>query len=575
MSGTANDARHDMINRILRLDADDDDERNERGIHSHGNTRLPYGLCKEYGIDTTGFTPKDCWKALKGEDVSPKEAYQYLNEHGTIEGYKPKGSKTVKKDPIDSLNLNDQERESFKGRRKATREWFEAIRDNEKNGKEWLTGNPPNYPSESYEIYRKHENDDGVSDVYRAICDNYRAVAAVMEVERETRNIKSALAHGFTEVGNHKSYMKDYIGRTKEAMETCEDDEVKAWCEEMLDKIVMPQEEIDKQLEENKEKKRKAQEEAEQRRKEQEKKKQEARAELKKNPNWGKRGVRKVSECKTPAEAAKWAKDNLGIDMYNDAHGKSAGKDAYATKQFTAEQCNQINNALMSIYESYGVKPAKIGASNRFKTGKLAWWQVGRHEMDFLNTNRLPAIKTYRKTYDKMISKAEETIAEMELSLKTAKTDGNKEAITQIENDIAAKKQDKANLEKAREAYTDPSRRHNVFIEGREMESLVVHELGHMLRDAVDDVLKSKQTLEATKLKSGDVIFTSGKFVEKKLWDLVSKHGDKGKISVYAYEDGKPCEMFAECFTMYYMGEQLPDYIEEYMDAVTKIIMDD
>ena len=32
-----------------------------------GNTRLPYALCKQAGIDTTGFTPSECWAALQGE----------------------------------------------------------------------------------------------------------------------------------------------------------------------------------------------------------------------------------------------------------------------------------------------------------------------------------------------------------------------------------------------------------------------------------------------------------------------------------------------------------------------------
>lgn len=49
-----------------------------------GNTRLPYALCKQAGIDTTGFTPSECWAALQGEGVSAKEAYKDLKEEGKV-----------------------------------------------------------------------------------------------------------------------------------------------------------------------------------------------------------------------------------------------------------------------------------------------------------------------------------------------------------------------------------------------------------------------------------------------------------------------------------------------------------
>ena len=51
---------------------------------SAGSTRLPYGLCKAAGIDTTGMTPSEAWAALSGETgISPKEAYKELEEKGT------------------------------------------------------------------------------------------------------------------------------------------------------------------------------------------------------------------------------------------------------------------------------------------------------------------------------------------------------------------------------------------------------------------------------------------------------------------------------------------------------------
>ena len=53
------------------------------GKRGHGNTRLPYGLCKKYGIDVPpGTTPYEAWELLKGKGVNPKEEYRKLKERG-------------------------------------------------------------------------------------------------------------------------------------------------------------------------------------------------------------------------------------------------------------------------------------------------------------------------------------------------------------------------------------------------------------------------------------------------------------------------------------------------------------
>ncbi len=71
------DARTKMIHRMLRLDEDKEEE-DEHG--SHGNTRLPYGLCKKYHIDLPNdATPRQAWQALKDKKgISAKEEYAQL-----------------------------------------------------------------------------------------------------------------------------------------------------------------------------------------------------------------------------------------------------------------------------------------------------------------------------------------------------------------------------------------------------------------------------------------------------------------------------------------------------------------
>ncbi len=63
---------------MLHMDADGDDEG-----HSGTMYTLPYGLCKNEGIDTTGMTPTDAWNALKDKTgVGHDEALKTLAEKG-------------------------------------------------------------------------------------------------------------------------------------------------------------------------------------------------------------------------------------------------------------------------------------------------------------------------------------------------------------------------------------------------------------------------------------------------------------------------------------------------------------
>lgn len=58
--------------RKLRMDA---------GEKKHGNTRLPYALCKKAGIDTTGMTPREAWEALENQTGQTAEsAYTSLQQ---------------------------------------------------------------------------------------------------------------------------------------------------------------------------------------------------------------------------------------------------------------------------------------------------------------------------------------------------------------------------------------------------------------------------------------------------------------------------------------------------------------
>jgi hypothetical protein len=50
----------------------------EYRINYDASARLAYGLCKKYGIDTKGMSPKEAWEALK--EKTGKEQEEFFSE---------------------------------------------------------------------------------------------------------------------------------------------------------------------------------------------------------------------------------------------------------------------------------------------------------------------------------------------------------------------------------------------------------------------------------------------------------------------------------------------------------------
>lgn len=83
-----------------RVDADEENENQpKKKKHSAFSTRLPYGLCKDVGIDTEGMTPREAWDAYYGKTgISPEDVKEEKFEDG------PKEEKTVDKKKTDAIN---------------------------------------------------------------------------------------------------------------------------------------------------------------------------------------------------------------------------------------------------------------------------------------------------------------------------------------------------------------------------------------------------------------------------------------------------------------------------------------
>ena len=101
--------------RGIRMDAPDGTEENNnnnqsgggsKGGGGHGNTRLPFGLCKRFGIDIDpSWTPKDAWAALAGKGITPEKAFEALKkgeDPGSV-GTEPE----AKKEPVKKIKLGE------------------------------------------------------------------------------------------------------------------------------------------------------------------------------------------------------------------------------------------------------------------------------------------------------------------------------------------------------------------------------------------------------------------------------------------------------------------------------------
>lgn len=101
LEGDAESLRVAIAKGIVRLD--DDEEENGGG--SHGNTKIPFGLCEREGISIgKGWTPTDAWKALEGKGYSPDAVYRNLRKTGKAAKGSPSAAKGT------TMSLKDADR---------------------------------------------------------------------------------------------------------------------------------------------------------------------------------------------------------------------------------------------------------------------------------------------------------------------------------------------------------------------------------------------------------------------------------------------------------------------------------
>ena len=88
---------------------DEDEER-------HGNTRIPFGLCKQEGIEIDpNWTPRDAWAALAEKGYSVALVYEDLRENGCLKGSKRDKAKKIAAKVAHSLSTEEDEAVFYSG----------------------------------------------------------------------------------------------------------------------------------------------------------------------------------------------------------------------------------------------------------------------------------------------------------------------------------------------------------------------------------------------------------------------------------------------------------------------------
>ena len=108
--------------------------------------------------------------------------------------------------------------------------------------------------------------------------------------------------------------------------------------------------------------------------------------------------------------------------------------------------------------------------------------------------------------------------------------------------------------------------RHNVIYAGKEVQCTITHEFGHVLADQLCGQINHRIANPTFAYTADNALWQKCKLIDSVYQKAIS-NGDIYSISMYGASNSH--EFFAECFTIYDMGEELlPDYIVEMFKEV-------
>ena len=215
---------------------------------------------------------------------------------------------------------------------------------------------------------------------------------------------------------------------------------------------------------------------------------------------------------------------------------------------------NQANRTFAYLSELYQIKPLKAVSTKMYHRNALAEANGEGLNIspEFANNPTNDAVKRssseWIKDRNKRLNELKEILPKYQKTFNEALPEHREHY----------RKQLKKVINKIKELEEDLKfNRSNVIYEGREVESVITHETGHIIAD------QNFQQISRPMACGGHTETI------RKVFNRAIKEGDIYKISQYANTDVR--EFFAECFTIYEMKEEnLPGYIQDMMNEVLK-----
>ncbi|MCD8201925.1 MAG: hypothetical protein LUD47_07665 [Clostridia bacterium] len=546
----ARNARDNMIRRILRLDADEDEDRESPKGHG-GNTRIPFGLCKRFNIDLPeGASPKDAWDALEGKGINSKAVYQYLEKNGTVKGFEPKKktSKPAKKAiDIDTLNLSGEDRKTFTGFRDKLKNCFDKWKKElEDNGADYRTYDNFVHDRPEWDAVMRHmENKyDKRSDEGKAIKSTYATVRALTwyfsglntfeNIKDSIENKKGDVAFWKDSLNDKLKWMDAEIAKT----DGC-DSEISGWLKTKRDELQRDLDNVDEMM------KQKAAHAKEDYVKGREK----FRAECDKNR--GKKRKTKLVEHRT-FDSVEDVGKALGMEgnMSNVMGLGKASPDAIG-------KANEIYSTLQTLEVDYDIKPQTIAMGtyqDKALQGACAAWEYGASKLYLVNLEYKGnnEIKNSGYGFKRIVvnySPRGSVTHEMGHGVM------EKKVVSEIDYHDTLLMDEWLN--NARKSVYDEHGKD--LADGTMSYDEFNYEVEKTAKDYGSLFQKYREHPQAVRL----YIDTNQVF---------SRASNNGDIEKYLskYSATNTHEFFAECFTAYALGEELPDYmidlVEEYLD---------
>lgn len=550
-------ARARMIHRMLNLDAeedpedeDDDPEEEKKGFGGK-NTRLPFGLCKRFGIDLPdGATPRDAWDALSGKGVSAREAYTYLQKHGSMEGFtatSPKDRQNKSRQSNGALGFTKNLKEF--GNNDSLPEGVKEFKHRVVRFKNLHSGN---------------DSDRIINDINNIIKDNdakckngnstfttptafnrfFDKIVSFLQNTALEGNIVLHLDDGdYIKHGNDdwekildcKKGPEGLATADKENVVIVSSDDISVGLvntllhhhpHEASDSLVEEYEGIEGYIPDN----------------------YTAQAPPKEwnpctatNPPLREPPCLKEYEHKaTLKEAGKYLNERIGMP-----HPVAYGHPKY----FTVEHANKVNDAILSIMDAYGIKKLKfVGYANTKKGAAYVTHEEGGEESSLYlnNLSELQVewfyVKAHKDTYQTIKTRHDEISAAKEEFAKYDSPEGEKK-LQDLQKQLREDEKKYGPFERGKGSYRNPE---------HYLESVIVHEMAHVL------INEKRNTVGVSGIK--------------KVFERVKNSDDKYKLTGYAFENDDYNEFFAECFAIYNTEENhnLPDdvcrMIEQFME---------